>query len=71
MKTNLVENPLYGGSVSVAGLLNHQDSREQVKPTRNDVMFLPNEMYNVDGLDLLGEHMSELEKYYNAKIILG
>ncbi len=71
VKTNLVENHLYGGSVSVAGLLNHQDIREQFKPTRNDVIFLPNEMYNVDGLDLLGEHMSELEKYYNAKIILG
>mgnify|MGYP006962272362 CR=1 FL=1 len=34
-------------------------------------MFLPNEMYNADGLDLLGELMSELEKYYGAKIISG
>ena len=25
VKTNLIENHLYGGSVSVAGLLNHQD----------------------------------------------
>ena len=28
------------------------------------------EMYNADGLDLLGEKKEELEKYYNAKIIL-
>ena len=28
------------------------------------------EMYNADGLDLLGEKIEELEKYYNAKIIL-
>lgn len=71
VKTNLIENHLYGGSVSVAGLLNHQDIRGQFKPTKNDVMFLPYEMYNADGQDLLGEHMSVLERYYNAKIILG
>jgi hypothetical protein len=71
VKTNLIENHLYGGSVSVAGLLNHQDIREQFKPTNNDVMILPNEMYNSDSQDLLGEHITELEKYYNAKIILG
>lgn len=33
-------------------------------------MFLPAEMYNADGQDLLGEHMNELVKYYNTKIIL-
>ncbi len=71
VKTNLILNHLYGGSVSVAGLLNHKDIREQFNPDRNDYMFLPNEMYNADSLDLLGEPMSELEKYYGAKIILG
>ena len=48
-----------------------KDIREQFKPNKNDIMILPNEMYNADGQDLLGEHISELEKYYNAKIILG
>lgn len=71
VKTNLIENHLYGGSVSVAGLLNHQDIKEQFHPERNDVMIMPNEMYNVDGLDLLGEKKEELEKYYNTKIVLG
>ena len=71
VKTNLIENHLYGGSVSVAGLLNHKDIREQFHPERNDIMIMPNEMYNSDGLDLLGEKLEVLEKYYNAKIILG
>jgi hypothetical protein len=31
---------------------------------------MPNEMYNSEGKDLLGEKMEDLEKYYNAKIIL-
>ena len=70
VNTNLIENHLYGGSVSVAGLLNHQDIRKQFNPSNNDVMILPKEMYNADGQDLLGEHMNELEKYYNAKIFL-
>ena len=70
LKTNLIENHLYGGSVSVSGLLNHKDIREQFNPEKNDVMILPNEMYNADGCDLLGEKIHELELYYNAKIIL-
>ena len=69
-KTNLIENHLYGGSVSVAGLLNHGDIREQFHPDKNDVMILPNEMYNSDGKDLQGEKMEELERFYGAKIIL-
>ena len=68
--TNLIQNNLYGGSVSVAGLLNHQDIREQFHPVKNDLMIMPNEMYNADGLDLLGESMSALSEYYQSKIIL-
>ena len=70
VKTNLILNNLYGGSVTVAGLLKHQDIREQFHPRQNDVMMMPKEMYNVDGMDLLGEKVEDLEKYYNAKIIL-
>lgn len=70
VRTNLIENHLYGGSVSVSGLLNHKDIREQFHPERNDLMIMPNEMYNADGVDLLGEKKEELEEYYNTKIIL-
>ena len=70
VKVNLIENNLYGGSVSVAGLLNHQDIKSQFAPEKNDVMIMPSEMYNSDGMDLLGEKKEELESFYNAKIIL-
>lgn len=70
VKPNLVRNNLYGGSVSVAGLLNHKDIKEQFNPNRNDVMIMPKEMYNADGMDLLGEKMEQLENFYNVKIIL-
>lgn len=70
VRTNLIENHLYGGSVSVSGLLNHKYIREQFHPERNDLMIMPNEMYNADGVDLLGEKKEELEEYYNTKIIL-
>ena len=36
-----------------------------------DLSKIQEEMYNIDGLDLLGEHKTLLETYYNAKIILG
>lgn len=67
VKTNLIKNNLYGGSVSVAGLLNHQDVKEQFQPNRNDVMIMPKEMYNADGVDLLGEKKS----YWKSTIIQG
>lgn len=70
VKTNLIMNHLYGGSVSVAGLLNHPDIREQFHPEENDVMIMPKEMYNADGVDLTGEKKERLEELYNAKIIL-
>lgn len=70
VKTNLIENHLYGGSVTVSGLLNHDDIREQFHPDRNDVMLLPEEMYNSEGRDLKGEMMEILEQYYKAKIYL-
>lgn len=70
VKTNLIKNNLYGGSVSVAGLLNHRDIKEQFHPDRNDLMIMPKEMYNADGVDLLGEKKELLEEYYNTKIIL-
>jgi Protein of unknown function (DUF512). len=70
VKTNLIKNNLYGGSVSVAGLLNHRDIKEQFHPNRNDLMIMPKEMYNADGVDLLGEKKELLEEYYNTKIIL-
>ena len=70
VKTNLIKNNLYGGSVSVAGLLNHRDIKEQFHPDRNDLMIMPKEMYNADGVDLLGEKKKLLEEYYNTKIIL-
>ena len=70
VKTNLIKNHLYAGSVTVAGLLNHQDIREQFSPDKNDIMIMPSEMYNADGLDLLGEPISILEDYYKCKIML-
>lgn len=70
VKTNLVLNHMYGGSVTVSGLLNHKDIKEQFQPLKNDVMLLPCEMYNSINMDLTGEKMVDLEKYYNARIIL-
>lgn len=69
VKVNLIENRLYGGSVTVAGLLNHQDIIDQLTPEgRNDIMVLPYEMYDSEGRDLLGFHNCELKKYYNTEL---
>lgn len=66
----LIRNHLYGGSVTVAGLLNHQDIREQFHPDGRpcDIIVLPKEMYNADGCDLTGEPMRELAAFYRAEV---
>lgn len=56
--------------VTVAGLLNHRNIRAQFSPQKSDYIFLPLEMYNSEGRDLLGEPMEELARYYNSQIIL-
>ncbi len=70
VSVNLIRNRLYGGSVSVAGLLNHADIKSQFNPQNNDVMILPREMYNSDDVDIQGEPRKELERWYNAKVIV-
>lgn len=69
VKVNLVENHLYGGSVTVSGLLNHKDIREQFSAEKNSLMILPKEMYNCNGYDLTGEKMEVLENFFGVKII--
>ncbi len=65
-----VKNELYGGSVTIAGLLNHEDILNQFNPTiPNGQIVLPFEMYDHEQKDITGRHISELETHYNTKIL--
>jgi hypothetical protein len=69
LKIHLIKNMLYGGSVTVAGLLNHNDILTQFTAcSENDIIILPNEMYNSELEDILGNHYSKLQTKYNAEI---
>jgi len=66
---HLIINRLYGGSVTVSGLLNHSDIKTQLKPRwSNSILVLPYEMYNHEKCDITGQSVSELETYYNRDI---
>ena len=67
--THLVRNNLYGGSTSVAGLLNIPDIVSQV--STNDVrgvIVIPSEMVNSDGCDILGNPIQGLEASFKQKV---
>lgn len=67
ISTHLVKNRLYGGSVTVAGLLNHNDIKSQYAPIEKaDIVILPHEMYDTDNNEITGESISELENHYKA-----
>lgn len=69
VNVHLIKNELYGGSITVAGLLNHQDIiRDFQPPSKNDVMVLPQEMYDHETKDITGRHYSELQNLYKAEI---
>lgn len=68
-KVHLIKNTLYGGSVTVAGLLNHYDILTQFTSCScKDIIILPKEMYNSELQDILGNHFSTLQIKYNAEI---
>jgi len=69
VQVHLIKNKLYGGSVTVAGLLNHSDIISQFKPQlANSVIVLPYEMYNHEKCDITGNSIAELEKIFNSEI---
>lgn len=57
-----IENRYFGGNVDVTGLICGGDLLEQVADALDGVMlFVPDVMFNADGLTLDGYHRSELE----------
>jgi hypothetical protein len=69
IEVHLVKNQLYGGSVTVSGLLNHSDIKAQLKPKWSDsILVLPYEMYNHEHCDITGQPVKELETFYNREI---
>jgi len=47
-----VENEFLGKDVTVAGLLAGQDVKKAIRDEEYDVLLLPDEMFNVDGIML-------------------
>jgi len=69
VKVNLIKNDLYGGSVTVSGLLNHHDIFKNFKLKRKgDIIVLPYEMYDSRGCEITGNHISELKTFYNTDV---
>jgi hypothetical protein len=68
VKVHLVENHLYGGSVTIAGLLNHEDIMRDFIPTKAGVVVLPKEMYDHEDKEITGRHISELQTHYKSEI---
>ena len=65
--THLVKNKLYGGSVTVSGLLNHRDIKSQYFPAKTpDIIMVPVEMYDTENNEITGESISSLEDHFKA-----
>ena len=68
VKVHLVENQLYGGSVTIAGLLNHEDIMRDFIPEKAGVAVLPKEMYDHEDKEITGRHISDLQTHYKSEI---
>ncbi|MFO7660371.1 MAG: DUF512 domain-containing protein [Candidatus Cloacimonadaceae bacterium] len=65
-----VINHYMGENVSVSGLLTFADIREQIKPNKNDVIVLPGNIFNHDGITLDGFSQLEIKEYWQRDILI-
>lgn len=65
-----VTNNFMGESVNVSGLLTFTDISEQIKPNRNDVIVLPGNIFNHDGITLDGFSQLEIKEYWQRDILI-
>lgn len=65
-----VINHFMGEDVTVSGLLTFEDIRQQIKPKDNDVVVLPGNIFNHDGITLDGFSQLDIKEYWQRDILI-
>jgi len=65
-----VKNSFMGESVTVSGLLTFEDIKTQVKPKDNEVVVLPGNIFNHDGITLDGFSQLDIKEYWQKDILI-
>jgi len=65
-----VVNNYMGKTVTVSGLLTFEDIRAQVKPKRNEIIALPGNIFNHDGITLDGFSQLDIKDYWKHDILI-
>jgi len=70
VRTQLIENIIFGASVTVAGLLTATDIGDQVQITEQEIVCVCSNLFNDDLITLDNVHQQELKKRFNNKLIV-
>lgn len=65
-----VKNHTFGGNIIAGGLLTNDDLARAIRKSDADIALVPDTPYDEDGLDLKGEHFSQLEKRTGKTILM-
>jgi putative radical SAM enzyme (TIGR03279 family) len=65
-----VVNDFMGPTVTVSGLLTFGDIRAQVQPAENEIVALPSNIFNHDGITLDGFSQLDIKEYWQRDILI-
>ncbi len=65
-----VKNMFLGESVTVSGLLTFGDIREQVIPRNDEIIILPGNIFNHEGITLDGYSQLEIKEFYQRDLMV-
>lgn len=65
-----VINNFMGKTVTVSGLLTFEDIKAQVKPEDNEIVALPGNIFNHDGITLDGFSQLDIKEYWQCDILI-
>jgi hypothetical protein len=59
-----------GPTVTVSGLLTFTDIKKQVKPQENEIIALPGNIFNHEGITLDGFSQLDIKEYWQRDILI-
>ncbi len=69
-RTQAIRNDFLGDTITVAGLLTYEDITRQISPRDNEVIVLPNSVFNHEGVTIDGKSQIDMKQLWQRDILI-
>ncbi|PKN79928.1 MAG: DUF512 domain-containing protein [Candidatus Cloacimonetes bacterium HGW-Cloacimonetes-1] len=69
-RTQAIRNDFMGELITVAGLLTYEDINKQISPRDNEVIVLPNSIFNHEGVTIDGKSQIDMKQLWQRDILV-